>query len=100
MSATAQKADARATVLGVRSGPQGPRPEFVIADSEIERTAVAPSYPAAVTAAATGRPGTAVETAGSQQIGETAIARGAARRARDGCSCSRPRSPRWPTTSR
>jgi len=73
VSATAQKADARATLLGVRGGPQGPRPEFVIADSEIERTAVAPSYPAAVTAAATGRPGTAVERAASQQLGETAI---------------------------
>lgn len=73
-SAAAQKADARATVLGVRSGPRGPRPEFVIADSEIERTAVAPSYPAAATAAATGRPGTAVETVSSQQVGETAIA--------------------------
>jgi signal transduction histidine kinase len=73
-SAAAQKADARATVLGVRSGPRGPRPEFVIADSEIERTAVAPTYPAAATAAATGRPGTAVETVNSQEIGETAIA--------------------------
>ena len=74
VSATAQKADARATLLGVRAGAEGPRPDFVIADSEIERTAVAPSYPAASAAVATGRPGTAVETTPGGQIGETAIA--------------------------
>ena len=73
ISATAQKADARATLLGVRAGAQGPRPEFVIADSEIERTAVVPSYPGASAAVATGRPATAVEAVPGGQIGETAI---------------------------
>jgi signal transduction histidine kinase len=71
--ASAQKSAARATLLGVREGPQGPRPEFVIADSQLERTAIAPSYPAAAAAAASGRPGTAVETVGGTRLGETAI---------------------------
>jgi signal transduction histidine kinase len=74
VNSTAQKADARATLLGVRLGPEGTRPEFVIADSEIERTAIAPRYPSAAAAAASGRPGIAVETVAGQQIGETAIA--------------------------
>lgn len=73
VGSAAQKADARATLLGVRSAPQGPRPEFVIADSEIERTAISLGYPAAAAAVATGRPGTAVETVAGEQIGETAI---------------------------
>jgi signal transduction histidine kinase len=74
VGATAQKSDARATVLGVRPSFDGPRPAFVIADSEIERTAIAPTYPAAAAATVTGRPGTAVETVAGEQLGETAIA--------------------------
>jgi signal transduction histidine kinase len=73
VDATAQKSAARATLLGVRQGPQGPRPEFVIADSQLERTAIVPTYPAATAAAASGRPGTAVEGVGSGRVGETAI---------------------------
>ncbi|HEX6116037.1 MAG TPA: hypothetical protein VFY99_02985, partial [Solirubrobacterales bacterium] len=45
----AQKSNARVTVLGVRAGEGGPEPEFVIADSELERTADLPSYLPAVT---------------------------------------------------
>ncbi len=71
--AAAQRSDARATLLGVREGPQAPRPEFVIADSGLERTAIAPSYPAAAVAAATGHPGTAVEGSGGARIGESAV---------------------------
>jgi hypothetical protein len=37
---------ARLTVLGVRDGAQGPRPAFVVADSQVERTALVASYPA------------------------------------------------------
>ncbi len=72
--ATAQKADARATLLGVRVGPQGPRPEFVIADSELDRSVTEPSYPAASVATASGHPGTAVEGVGGSRVGEAAIA--------------------------
>ncbi|MDX6638309.1 MAG: hypothetical protein QOJ01_1820 [Solirubrobacterales bacterium] len=71
--AAAQTSAARATLLGVREGPEGPRPEFVIADSVLDRTAVAPSYPAAAVAATSGQPGTAVEGVGGSRIGETAI---------------------------
>jgi signal transduction histidine kinase len=70
----ARKGAARATLLGVEPGPQGPQPQFVIADSEIERTAVAASYPAAAAAASGGRPATALETVSGVRIGEAAIA--------------------------
>jgi two-component system, OmpR family, sensor kinase len=71
--AASQRSDARATLLGVRQGPQGPRPEFVIADSGLARTAIAPDYPAAGVAAASGHPGTAVEGVGGARIGESAV---------------------------
>lgn len=64
---------ARVTLLGVRQGVRGPAPEFVIADSEIERTAVGPSYPAAVTALENGRTATAVERVSGVRLGETAV---------------------------
>ena len=67
------QAAARVTVLGVREGSSGPRPAFVVADSDVERTAILPSYPAAVAAAATGRTSTAVERVAGERIGETAV---------------------------
>ena len=68
-----QKTDSRVTVIGVREGAAGPQPDFVVADSELERTAVAPSYPAAASAASTGRVSSAVEGVGGGRIGEVAI---------------------------
>ena len=69
------RTDARVTVLGVRDGPDGPEPAFVVADSEQERTATLPDYPAATTAvAAAGRTASAVERVGDELTGETAIA--------------------------
>ncbi|MDQ3728660.1 MAG: HAMP domain-containing histidine kinase [Actinomycetota bacterium] len=64
---------ARLTVLGVRDGPQGPEPAFVVADSQVERTAVEPSYPAAVAALANQAGATAVERVGGERLGETAL---------------------------
>jgi signal transduction histidine kinase len=78
-----QRAGARVTVLGVRDEATGPEPAFVIADSELERTAIAADYPAAATAALNGTLASAVEGAGGDRIGETAIVLG------DG------RSPAW-----
>jgi signal transduction histidine kinase len=78
----AQRTDARVTLLGVRSGPAGPTPRFVLGDSGFERTAVLPDYPAAATAAASGRVGSAVEQVGGQRTGEIAVpllVRGSAR---------------------
>ena len=69
-----QRTDARVTVLGVRPGPAGPEPAFVVADSQLERTAVAPSYPAAAAAAINGRVASAVEGVGDERLGETAVA--------------------------
>jgi len=64
---------ARLTVLGVRDGAQGPVPAFVVADSQVERTAVEPSYPAAAAALANQAAATAVERVGGERLGETAL---------------------------
>ena len=98
VDATAQKSAARATLLGVRQGPQGPRPVFVIADSQLERTAIVPSYPAATAAAASGRPGLrwrASAAAASARPPSSSRARAG----RAGSWCSRPRWARLTTTS-
>jgi signal transduction histidine kinase len=70
----AQKSNARVTVLGVRTGEGGPEPEFVVADSELERTAVLPSYLPAATAATAGRVASGVERIGGERFGESAVA--------------------------
>ena len=69
-----QRTGSRVTVLGVRDGESGPEPAFVIADSELERTAVAAAYPAAAAAASAGPVATAIERIGGERFGETAIA--------------------------
>jgi signal transduction histidine kinase len=74
-----QRAGARVTVLGARPGPGGPEPAFVVADSELERTAVTGDYPAAAAAALSGSLASAVEGLGGERIGETAIPLGARR---------------------
>ena len=69
-----QRAGPRVTVLAARDGPAGPEPAFVVADSELERTAILPDYPAA-TAAAAGAPlASAVESVDGERLGETAVA--------------------------
>src|SRR5207249_3298182 len=68
----AQRTDARVTVLAVRPGPSGPQPKFVVADSHFQRTADVPDYPAAASAAASGRVGSAVEEVAGTRTGETA----------------------------
>jgi len=67
-----QRSGGRLTVLGVRQGDSGPEPSFVVADSQVERTALEPSYPAAVTALESGSDATAVERVGGERLGETA----------------------------
>jgi len=64
---------ARLTVLGVRTDTQGSRPAFVVADSQVERTALEASYPAATTALESGEVTTAVERVGGERLGETAV---------------------------
>ena len=70
----ATRTESRVTVLGVRDGASGPEPSFVVGDSEAERSAILPSYPAAEAAAATSSAATAVERVGGERIGETAVA--------------------------
>ena len=69
-----RRTGARVTVLGLREGTAGLRPSFVVADSELERTAMVPAYPAAIAAAATGPVASAVETIAGERFGETAVA--------------------------
>jgi signal transduction histidine kinase len=69
-----QRTGARVTVLALRDGPSGPEPVFVVADSELERTAVVPGYPAARAAALGGPVASAVEPNGGERLGETAVA--------------------------
>ena len=71
----AARTQARVTVLGVRPGPDGPEPTFVVGDSGVERTAVVPDYPAAAVAASSPRgTASAVERVEGERIGETAVA--------------------------
>ena len=77
-----QRAGARVTVLGVGEGSAGLRPDFVVADSGDERSALAPSYPAATAALTTGAAASAVERIGGTRVGETALALSAAGEAR------------------
>jgi two-component system, OmpR family, sensor kinase len=74
----AQRAGARVTVLGVGEGSAGLRPAFVVADSGDERSALAPSYPAATASLTTGASASAVERIGGTRLGETALALSAA----------------------
>jgi two-component system OmpR family sensor kinase len=69
----AQRTDARVTLLGVRLGPAGPQPEFVVSDSQFERTAILPDYPVAAAAATSGRVGSAVEEVAGKPTGEMAV---------------------------
>jgi signal transduction histidine kinase len=69
----ARRSDARVTVLGVRSGPAGPEPEFVVGDSLLERTAVLPAYPAAAAAARNGRVASGLETITGERLAQTAV---------------------------
>ena len=68
-----QRAGSRVTLLAVRDEGTGPQPDFVIADSEAERSAVLPGYPAATAALAAGSSATAVERVAGQRIGQSAV---------------------------
>jgi two-component system, OmpR family, sensor kinase len=69
----ARRTDARVTLLGVRSGPAGPQPKFVIGDSELGRTAILPDSTAAAAAVDSGRVGSAVEQVAGKRTGEGAV---------------------------
>jgi two-component system OmpR family sensor kinase len=80
VKAAAQRADARVTVLGV--APQSSGSEFVIADSELERTAILPTYPAATAAVTSGHSVSAIEDIAGERTGEIAIPLSAGGRAK------------------
>ena len=70
-----QRTGARVTVLGgPRRASPGDRPAFVVADSELERAAAVPDYPAAATRPpAAERTASAVEGVGGERLGQTAV---------------------------
>jgi two-component system OmpR family sensor kinase len=68
----AQDAEARVTLLGVAEGETGLEPRFVISDSELERTAVRPSYRPAFAAVGSGQLASGAEVVDGERIGEVA----------------------------
>jgi two-component system, OmpR family, sensor kinase len=68
----AQATDARLTILGIRTGADEAAPSFVIGDSQLESTAIAPRYDVA-TAAISGRTAAGVESIGGSRSAEVAI---------------------------
>lgn len=70
---TSRDVGSRVTLLGVRGGPAGPQPRFVIADSELEPSAVRGRYLTAAGAAASGATRSGVETIDGERVGETAV---------------------------
>ena len=68
-----QRSGTRVTILGVRNGASGPEPAFVVADSQLDRTAVAPGYPAAAAALINSSAAGAVEGVGDGRLGQTAV---------------------------
>jgi signal transduction histidine kinase len=75
VSTIAQPADARVTVLGVRpaSGDGQAAPSFVVADSELDSTAIRPAYTAAASAILSGGTRAGVERVAGVRTGEVAI---------------------------
>ena len=78
--AAGRRADARVTVLRVPSNPS--ESNTVIADSKGERTATAPSYPAATATVTSNRPSSGVEEIAGERTGETAVPLSSGGRAR------------------
>jgi signal transduction histidine kinase len=69
----AERTDARVTLFRVRSGPSGPRPKLVVADSELDPRAILPSDPAATAAAVSGEVSSGAQTIAGARTGETAV---------------------------
>ncbi len=70
---TAQRTDTRLTLVVMRPGPGGARPQLVVGDSELGRTEAPPPFPSATIAAATERPSSAVGQIDGQRTGEAAV---------------------------
>jgi signal transduction histidine kinase len=70
---TAQRSDARVTLLAIQTRGGQAHPSFVIADSQDEQSATLPLYDAAAAAAESGRPASGVESVSGQRLGESAV---------------------------
>ncbi|HEY7151198.1 MAG TPA: HAMP domain-containing sensor histidine kinase [Solirubrobacterales bacterium] len=68
-----QRTDTRLTVLVVRYGPDGPRPQLVVGDSELGGADTAASFSAATAAASSGQTSSAVERIAGERTGEAAV---------------------------
>jgi signal transduction histidine kinase len=68
-----QTTESRVTLLAVRDEGGGPAPEFVVADSQGESTAIQGSYDAAADAVENGRVSSQVETIAGERVGASAV---------------------------
>ena len=67
----AQRSDARVTILGVKPGSDGSN--VVVVDSQLKRTAILPSSPAATAAVSSGQVSSATEEIDGERTGEIAV---------------------------
>ncbi|CAN5576267.1 hypothetical protein BH20ACT15_BH20ACT15_13800 [soil metagenome] len=68
-----QTTETRVTLLAVAEGPDGPAPQFVLADSEGEATAIQGDYLAAEAAVEDDRISSGVESVAGERVGTSAI---------------------------
>jgi signal transduction histidine kinase len=68
-----QATESRVTLIAVREGEDSATPEFVIADSQAEPTAIQGNYLAAEAAVDSGRVSSGVETIGGERVGASAV---------------------------
>lgn len=69
-----QQTESRVTLLAVTESPDGVHaPEFVLADSQGERTAIQGEYPAADAAVESGRASSGIESVAGERVGSSAI---------------------------
>ena len=68
-----QNTEARVTLIGVRDTGAGPRPGFVIADSQGESSAIQNAYSSAGISVQEGRVSTGVETIAGDRVGTSAV---------------------------
>ena len=70
---TAQSTESRVTLLAVRDEAGGPRPAFVVADSQAEATAIQGRYLTASAAASDGHVASGVEHVAGTRVGTSAV---------------------------
>jgi signal transduction histidine kinase len=73
MRGVAQRTGAHVALLRARPDSTGPQPDFVVAASQLDRSAISAGYPVAAAAARSDRVSSAVESPGGARTGEVAV---------------------------